>query len=490
MLVIERIADALQRRPAVPALEFQGRWYDWSAVAEGADGICRPLEELGVQRGMAVALVARNRPGHVAALLGLLARGFRVRMVYAFQPPRQLAAELAALNVAGVVLDAEDAHESVLQALRERSLLTIAVAGLLDTPARVLVPGGAPLPAATNDGVAIDMLTSGTTGVPKCVAIRGDTLSQATADMSRAGAGATTPDILSFPIGNVSGLYYLIPACANATPLVLLEKFNLDDWLAAVARHRPLYCAVPPAAIRMILDAAIPKEALAGVTAVGVGAARLEPDTQSAFEQHYGVPIIIGYGATEFCGVVAAWTLEDHQRFAQAKRGSVGRARPGVLLRVINPVTAEPVPAGEVGLIEAQLGRIGPDFVRTTDLGSLDADGFLFLHGRADDVINRGGFKVQPQKIESLLRSHPAVGEVAVVACKDERLGEVPVAVIELRPGVPAPLSAELDSLLRDALRGPEIPQRYQFVQALPRTPSMKLSRAEVRAMAEAARPA
>jgi acyl-coenzyme A synthetase/AMP-(fatty) acid ligase len=487
MPVIEKIAEALQQRPAQPAIEYRGRWYDWLAMAEGGDAICLPLEVRKALAGMSVALVARNRPGHVAALLSLLARGFRVQMVYAFQPPQQLAQELCSLDVAGVVLDQDDVDAIVVERLRERGVTLVAVDGQLDTPPQVLLPGHGALPSVHDDGVAIEMLTSGTTGVPKRVAIRRDTLHQATEGMIRAGAGASTPDILSFPIGNISGLYYLIPACANHTPLALLERFNLDDWLRAVALHRPRFCALPPAAIRMLLDANVPPEALAGLQGVGVGASRLEPATQAEFESRYRLPVLIGYGATEFCGVVAAWTLEEHQRFSAAKLGSVGRARPGVELRIIDITTGQPVAVNEVGVIEARVDRVGPGFVRTTDLGSLDADGFLFLHGRADDVINRGGFKVHPQKVEGLLREHPSVAEAAVVARQDARLGEVPVAVIELRPGMAEPAPGELEALLRTQLRAPEIPERFVYVQALPRTPSMKVKRVDVRALANAA---
>lgn len=483
MNVIERIADSLQRRPAHPAIEFGGRWYDWRTLAQAADEALAPLAGIGVTAGMTVALVARNRPGHVAALLGLLAQRIRVRMVYAFQPPAQLADELSGMAVAGVVLDQDDAGPEVREALRQTGALGVAVHGALEHPPVTFSGRARLLPEPVHDGIAIEMLTSGTTGAPKRIAIATDTLDRATADLIRAGASATAPDIVSFPIGNISGLYYLVPACANATPLVLLEKFNLDAWLQAVQSHRPPFCALPPAGIRMLLDSEVAPQALTGLNAIGVGAAPLPAQTQSEFEQRFGIPILIGYGATEFCGVVAAWALEDHQRHAAAKRGSVGRARPGVILRIVDADSGAVLPAGSVGVIEAQVDRIGPGFVRTTDLGLLDEDGFLFLQGRADDVINRGGFKVHPQKIEMLLRENAAVAEAAVVARKDERLGDVPVAVIELRAGAAQPAAAELDALLRKHLRAPEVPANYLFVPALPRTPSMKVRRVEVRAL-------
>ena len=135
------------------------------------------------------------------------------------------------------------------------------------------------------------------------------------------------------------------------------------------------------------------------------------------------------------------------------------------------------MPLGKVGVLEVQVYRIGPDWMRTSDLASVDADNFLYFHGRADDAINRGGFKIVPSVIADALRRHPAVGDVAVVALPDERLGEVPVAAVELRPGA---LTAALegDALLdfaRAELVAYQVPTEIKVVKTLPRTPSFKV---------------
>jgi acyl-coenzyme A synthetase/AMP-(fatty) acid ligase len=344
------------------------------------------------------------------------------------------------------------------------------------------------MPLDDDAGVAVEMLTSGTTGKPKRIPIRFDTLEKAMAGLIAPGDKAA-PDILAFPVGNISGLYYLVPSCVNVHPLVLLEKFSLDAWIDAVKRHRPAYCAVPPAAIRMMLDADVAPADVSSLTAVGVGAAPLDPEVQRQFEQRYGIPVLIGYGATEFGGVVAAWTLEDHQQFGAAKRGSVGRARPGAQLRIVDPADSRVLPAGAIGVLQAQVERIGPDWMSTTDLASIDEDGFLFLHGRSDEVINRGGFKIEPQKVETVLRQHPAVAEAAVVGCADPRLGQVPMAAIELRSGAERPTQEQIDAWMRQHLRPQEVPAGYLIVDSLPRTPSFKVRRAGVRELFDANQP-
>ena len=143
--------------------------------------------------------------------------------------------------------------------------------------------------------------------------------------------------------------------------------------------------------------------------------------------------------------------------------------------------SGHPLPFGEVGILEAKVDRIGSEWLRTTDLAMMDSEGFVFIKGRADDTINRGGFKVQPEKVEAVLRRHKSVSEVAVVGQRDDRLGQIPVAVIELKEGLSPPSSAELEDLARQVLRPQEVPARFLTFKELPRTASLKVRRKEVR---------
>lgn len=113
--------------------------------------------------------------------------------------------------------------------------------------------------------------------------------------------------------------------------------------------------------------------------------------------------------------------------------------------------------------------------MRTTDLASIDEDGFLTLHGRADGAINRGGFKILPETVRAVLISHPAVRDAGVVAVPDRRLGEVPFAAVELRPGK-AVTETELKDLVRNQLPAHHVPVSVLVVDELPRTPSLKVS--------------
>jgi acyl-CoA synthetase (AMP-forming)/AMP-acid ligase II len=194
--------------------------------------------------------------------------------------------------------------------------------------------------------------------------------------------------------------------------------------------------------------------------------------------------VLVDYGAAEFIGGLAGWTLKDHKQFSREKRGSVGRAKSDVQIRVVDQGNFAPLPADEIGIVEVKSDRYGPDWIRTNDLARIDSDGFIFLKGRADDAINRGGFKILPEEVAAVLRRHPKVGDAAIVGRKDVRLGEVPVAAIELPEGsTEKPDKEELDSFLKATLPSYMVPVEYRIVDALPRTISMKVSRPELKSL-------
>jgi acyl-CoA synthetase (AMP-forming)/AMP-acid ligase II len=200
---------------------------------------------------------------------------------------------------------------------------------------------------------------------------------------------------------------------------------------------------------------------------------------QERFEAKYGIPILVDYGATEFGGI-AAWTMADHKQFAKQKRGSVGRVVKGASMRVVDQETGKEITDGGIGILEVMVEKRATEWVPTTDLASIDEDGFLFIRGRADDAIVRGGFKVLPDEVANALRQHPAVLDVAVIGIPDERLGQVPVAVIELRAGQVRPDEAELKAFAKDRLTPYQVPVAYKFTDKLPRSVSMKVIRPEV----------
>jgi long-chain acyl-CoA synthetase len=474
---------ALQEGGETDAVAAGGRWRSWGWIARTAGAIDAALG--GVAE---VGLIARNRPAHVAAFAANVMAGRTTVMIYSALSPSALASELRQLRLPAVLADRDDWTETLLEAAADSGTAAIAIgdgthAGVVE----VLRPGGPGPHRARSGSAAFELLSSGTTGPPKRVPLSWAAISQAvegaSATYAGIGAGAAVPpQILVHPLGNVAGVAYVAPPLAYGQRLVLLEKFSALAWAEAVRDYRPARGTVPPAGIRMLLDADIPPAWLNSLTLLAVGGGKLPIELQQAFEARFNIPILTAFGATEFGGVIANWNLDLYRAWGKAKRGSAGRASPGVALRIVDPESHEVLQAGSVGLLEAQVPRIGPDFIRTTDLASLDADGFLFLHGRADGAINRGGFKVLPDIVAEALRAHPDVADAAVVGRADARLGEVPVAAVELVPGASAGAAALL-GWLKDRLVAYQVPTEIRIMPALPRNASMKVALHEVKAL-------
>lgn len=493
--LIERFRWLLSLNPDDLVIEFEGRWLARRVIQTVSIRLAQALQTAGVPDDAPIGLIARNRPGHVAAVFAMLAQGRPLVMIHAYQSPAGLAQEIERLNLQAIVGDAEDWSDAVRAAASDKGSLGIMLTQDEAQPVRLVeglqVPGPGPH-ADPMAGVAIAMLTSGTTGAPKRVPIRFDTLEQAVGDATLATVqgGATSlaaPYIQFYPLGNISGLFGLITCASQGQRVVLLEKFSVEAWVNAVRAYRPSsFMSLPPAGIRMVLDAQVSPADLSSIPVIRCGSAPLDPQLQERFEREYGIPVLINYGATEFCGVLANWTLEDHHRFATSKRGSVGRARPGVSLRIRDTNNGAILSAGQSGRLEVRVPRVSTDWVLTTDLAVIDEEGFLFLCGRSDSMIIRGGFKVSPDAIAGVLRDHPSVLDAAVVGAPDPRLGEVPFAVVQLRPYSVSPTEAELVALTRSRLSPQMTPVRILILDELPRTGSMKVDLGALKTLAAA----
>jgi acyl-CoA synthetase (AMP-forming)/AMP-acid ligase II len=340
--------------------------------------------------------------------------------------------------------------------------------------------------------VAVRMLTSGTTGPPKRVELHYRALEIEAASTRRySHGGAETGglrlssgvSILWIPLLHVAGVRAVIASVLDGRRLALMERFEVRAWVDLVREHRPKTVTLVPSALRMVYEAPdLPSDLFESVVAVFVGTAPLDPEFGTAFGERFGVPVLTIYGATEFAGGVAGWTLRDWREYGPAKVGSVGRANAGIELRIVDSETGEPLAADSPGVLEVRGPQLGGDgWVRTTDLARLDADGFLYILGRVDDVIIRGGLKVHAADVERELRGHPAVRDAAVIGVPDERLGAVPVAAVELESGAERPAEEELLKHLRGRLAPYQLPVRVLVLDALPRTPSMKVSQPGLR---------
>ena len=495
MSLADSIRSVLEIDPGAVAMEFQGHSLSWANFAGLIGEIDASLTRAGIGQGAPIGLLLRNRPEMVGAILALIASERCIVCVNPLQGDKKLAADLESIRVPALLACEEDWQAvSMRDAAAKVGSMGLALRGVgadsVHAVAGLEAPVGGPHRSLA-PGVAVEMLTSGTTGAPKRVELRSSAFEQSILGASHYESNRPEQPTLkkgfalvTSPLVHISGIFHCVKAAVDGRCLCLLERFAVEAWTEAVRRHRPKATGLVPSAMKMVLDANVAKEDLASLRAVTSGTAPLSPELQSAFEERYGIPVLVTYGATEFAGAVAGWTIHDHREFAARKLGSVGRAHPGCELRIVDPKSGEVLAADKTGLLEVRSGQATMrGWVRTSDVARLDADGFLFIEGRADGAINRGGFKIDPAHVARALERHPAIREAAVVGLPDLRLGEVPAAVFELREGATAPSEQELVDFAREHLTRYHVPTRWKVVEQLPRTPALKPSMPGLRAL-------
>ncbi len=468
------LSDTIEQTLAVGqanAFEIDGRWVSRAETNEHVAALRRALRTFSLPPGGRVGVIARNRLGPAAAMIAAMAEDLCVAPLNPFQSAASLASDVARLELSALIGEPVDLVPDILVADPACGIITShpAASGVMRKPA---FQG---LRADLN--TALLLPTSGTTGAPKRVPIRPDTWH---ATLTAGARPKSDGDVVIqySPLAHIAGALTVSGMAVRGDAVVLLEKFSVEGWLDAVRRYRPKTASLPPTMMRMVMTAAPVPSDLASVEVVMSGQSPVDWELARAFEAKYGVIVCGNYGATEFCGPIAAGTAEHRREFGDRKWGSVGRLRRDLAnARIVDPQTNLEMPPGEAGILEVQVFRIGPDWMRTSDLAALDSDDFLYIHGRADDAIMRGGFKILPETVADVLRSFPGVADVGVAGLPDERLGAVPVAAVEMTRGASIPTEAELIAFARARLLTYQAPVRALAVHALPRTPTLKIDR-------------
>jgi acyl-CoA synthetase (AMP-forming)/AMP-acid ligase II len=324
---------------------------------------------------------------------------------------------------------------------------------------------------------ALVLFTSGTTGLPKPVAIShgvvADRLAYWTSPIDPDAEQAV--DMMSAPIFHIGGTLGLFVSLHQGKQLVLLPRFDAGTWLELVERHRVRQTFVVPTMLVRILDH--PRFAdtdLSSLRSLSYGAAPASADlVRRAMAELPGVDFANTFGQTETLGAYASLTPDDHRR--GDRFGSVGRPLAGVELRIVDPASGDPVVPGEPGEFWVRAAQnTTSEWLATGDTGWADEEGYLFLTGRLSDVINRGGEKLGPIEVEEVLRTHPAVRDAAVVGVPDTELGERVGAVVVVTGTVPA---EELTVHCASRLASYKVPEYVGFADELPVTVLGKLDR-------------
>lgn len=339
------------------------------------------------------------------------------------------------------------------------------------------------------DDPCLLVYTSGTTAEPKGVRHSHRTLLAELHATKRAG---DVKQLAAFPAGHVAGVLGLLRMLVLGLPSVVMEAWDAATAARLVEQHRVTFATGAPIYLATLLDAAERDgRDLSSLTEFLTGAADVPPVLIERADRA-GIAAYRSYGSSEHPTISSGVPGDP-----LAKRAATdGRVNPGNEVRIVDAAGAD-VPAGADGEIvsrgpEQFLGYLDRaldaglywpgGWLRSGDLGRLDADGYLTVTGRLKDIIVRGGEKISATEVEDVLLRHPAVADAAVVGAPDERYGERPAAFVVLRPGAgPLDLAEVRRHFAQSGLARQKTPERLVITDALPRTPSGKVQKFALR---------
>jgi len=513
------LRDHAALTPDASAILEPGRTWSFAALDAHADGLAAGLVAAGVRPGDRVALLAAPS----ASAIALLAAAGRVGACVAPLGTRLTARELAAAGVEIrprlVAHDSEHADLAGALGVRTVRLDALAagdagVAATRDAPAPATARAPAPVMRLDPNAPAVAVLTSGTTGRPKA-ALLSHAAMAASAGAWSVALPRATGWLLCLGLAHVAGLGVAWRAIGAGVPLIVVPAFDVEAVLDALRCGPASHVSLVPTQLARLLDAdaAGGGRASTGGGRVSTGGGRVA-GRANGVPGHTGLrgvlravllgggpippglvtralasgwPVIPTYGLTEAGSGVTALGRAD----AAAHPGSAGRPLRGIRVRIADPaadgtgeiqVRTPAAFSGYLGRPEATAAAFDADgWLRTGDAGRLDPDGFLHVLDRRDDLLVSGGENISPAEVETTIAEHPAIAEVGVVGRPDATWGAVPVAAIVLRPGSAAPTDEELRAFCLARLAPYKVPDEFVVVAALPRTPSGKLRRAELR---------
>ncbi len=353
---------------------------------------------------------------------------------------------------------------------------------------------------ADADDVAIVLFTSGTTSRPKAVELSHHNLTSyvmGTVEFASADSGDAA--LICVPPYHIAGVSAALSNLYAGRKMVYLTRFDAGEWIRLVRDEGVTSATVVPTMLDRIVGALEKQPTpLPSLRTLAYGGSKVAlPLVRKALDLLPDVGFVNAYGLTETSSTIAVLTPEDH-RVAHAatdeairkRLGSVGQPVPGieVQIRGEDGAVLEPGEPGELFVrgdqVSGKYSEIGSvldddGWFPTKDVAALDREGYLFITGRSDDTIIRGGENIAPAEVEDVLVEHPSVRDVAVVGVEDQQWGQVIVAVVVPAQGAD-PDPEELRAHVRDSLRGSRTPDRVVFRDELPTTPTGKVLRRDL----------
>ena len=493
--------------PDRTAINFEGKTFTYADLAERSNRLANALTDLGIGKGDMVAALQVNCNEYVETYFAVAKLGaifvplnFRAKsdelsyMISNCEAKAVLVGERYVDMVNQMRPDLPQAKHFICYESKPEGMLSYSEVLASASPDEVFNDIG-------DDDITILMYTAGTTGRPKAVPLTHNSFSgYVLSNVTPVDIEIEETNLLTVPLYHVAGIQAVMAAIYGGRTLAMMRQFEVKEWMKTVQEtgvNRAML--VPTMLKRVVDDPDFDKHDLSSLKVITYGAAPMPFEViKKAIEMFPGVMFINAFGQTETASTITTLGPEDHvitgsdeEKAKKLKRlqSSIGRPMDDVEIKIVDDDGKE-LPTGEVGEILARGPRVmsgywkdaektakalTPDgWLRTSDKGYVDDEGYIYLAGRGDDMIIRGGENISPEEVEDILYAHPKVDEAAVIGVADPDWGQEPKAIVVLKKGETA-TPDEIMEFCRQRLSSFKRPRYVAFIDELPRTSTGKV---------------
>ncbi len=487
-------------RPDHPALLWSGGRLTYAELHERTSRVAQALRAAGVGPGDRVAFLDKNGPEQVELFFGAAKlNAVPCPVNYRLAPPE--ISFIVADSQAKVFVVGEEFAPAVEKVADELTGVRILTTGARYEEWRDGHPAEDPEEPLGAGDIAYQLYSSGTTGRPKGVQL---TQSNLLAGMDLypqiMGFGPDSVSMVPMPLYHIGGGGWALAGFAQGATNVLIREIVPDKLIDTIVTERVTHGFLVPAVLQFML--AVPGVAerdFSALKALLYGASPISEKVLAESVRTFGCSFVQAYGLTESTGTVIYLPAADHDPDGPNRHRlrAVGVPIPGSEAKVVDPATGGEVPTGTVGEIWVKGPTVMAGYwhmpeqsaatvtdggwLHTGDAGYQDADGYFYIHDRVKDMIVSGGENVYPAEVENVIMSHPGVADVAVIGIPSERWGETPRAMVVRAPGSEV-TEAELLGFCRERLAGFKCPTSVEWLAELPRNPSGKVLKKDLRA--------